>query len=104
MGGFEVLETIRRDPCLQVLPVILLTGCVDPSDVMRGSALRADEYLGKPVSPNLLLNRVKRALSTTANCTQQWARSLPAKAGSGKKVAKRWILTGNSNPGIASQP
>jgi CheY-like chemotaxis protein len=66
MDGFEVLETIRRDPGLQTLPVVLLTGCDDPTDVVRGSELHADEYLCKPVSPNLLLNRVKRLLSTHA--------------------------------------
>jgi CheY-like chemotaxis protein len=71
MNGFEVLETVRCDPGLQMLPVILLTGCDDPTDVTRGSELHADEYLRKPVSPNLLLNRVKRLLATHARGARQ---------------------------------
>jgi len=104
MDGFEVLETVRRDPGLQMLPVILLTGCDDPDDVMRGSELKADEYLGKPVSPNILLNRVKRLLSTHGRGARRWARSLPVSARAGERVAKRWILTGNSYPVVVEEP
>jgi CheY-like chemotaxis protein len=64
MNGFEVLGTIRRDPRLRTLPVILLTGCDDPADIRRGSELRADQYIAKPVRPKILLNRVKQLLST----------------------------------------
>ena len=67
MSGFEVLETIRRDPRLRSLPVILLTGCDDPADIRRGSELGANQYIAKPVSPNILLNRVKQLLSTHAD-------------------------------------
>jgi CheY-like chemotaxis protein len=94
MDGFEVLETIRRDPSLQTIPVVLFTGCDDPADVMRGSKLRADDYLGKPVSPNLLLNRVKRLLSSRAGGSRRWSRSLPGNVGSHERVSKRWIASG----------
>lgn len=104
MDGFEVLETVRRDPGLQMLPVMLLTGSDDPSDVMRGSELRADEYLGKPVSPNILLNRAKRLLSTHGQNAQRWARSLAVSAHSGERAAQRWILTGNHYAGAVEEP
>ncbi|MBZ5617412.1 MAG: response regulator [Acidobacteriia bacterium] len=104
MDGFEVLETVRRDPGLQMLPVILLTGCDDSSDVLRGSELDADEYLGKPVSPTLLLNRVRRRLSTGARNPRRWARSLSESAASGGRLAKRWMLNGSSQPGAGEQP
>jgi CheY-like chemotaxis protein len=89
MNGFEVLETVRRDPGLQRLPVILLTGCDDLTDVMRGAELRADEYLSKPVSPKLLLDRVKRLLSTRACNARRWDRSWPESSGSGERLAGR---------------
>ena len=63
MDGFEVLETIRREPLLEALPVALLTGCDDTQEVSRGAELGADDYLVKPLSPTVLLNRVKRLLS-----------------------------------------
>jgi CheY-like chemotaxis protein len=64
MGGFEVLETVRLDPRLENLPVVLLTACQEDEDVNRGSALRADGYLVKPLSPTLLFNRIKRILNS----------------------------------------
>jgi CheY-like chemotaxis protein len=97
MDGFEVLETIRRDPDVQTLPVMLLTGCDEPRDVVRGSELRADEFLGKPVSPGFLLHRVKRLLSTHGRSTL--ARSLPAGGRSGESAAQRAIPTGHPNAG-----
>jgi CheY-like chemotaxis protein len=94
MNGFEVLETIRRDPGLQTIPVILLTGCDDLTDVMRGAELRADEYLSKPVSPKRLLDRVKRLLSTHACNAPQSARSLPESARSSERLGGSPDATG----------
>lgn len=63
IDGFEVLETIRREPLLSTLPVALLTGCDQDTEVARATALHADDYLIKPLSPTVLLNRVKRILA-----------------------------------------
>jgi CheY-like chemotaxis protein len=98
MNGFEVLETVRRDPCLQTIPVILLTGCDDLSDVVRGAELGADEYLSKPVSPTLLLDRVKRLLSTRTGNVRRWPRSGPERPGSSEGVA------GSPDSGAVERP
>jgi CheY-like chemotaxis protein len=71
MDGFEVLDAVRSDPCLQTLPVMLLTGCDEDRDVKRGVALRADDYLTKPVRPSVLLNRVKRLLAPAGEAKPQ---------------------------------
>jgi DNA-binding response OmpR family regulator len=63
INGLEVLETIRRDPLLSTMPVALLTGCDQETEVERATELRADDYLIKPLSPTVLLNRVKRLLA-----------------------------------------
>lgn len=63
MDGLQVLETIRREPLLEKLPVALLTGCDEPAEAVRAAALHANDYLLKPVSPTVLLNRVKRLLA-----------------------------------------
>ena len=96
MDGFEVLATIRADPGIQMVPVILLTGCNDPADILRGSELHADDYLGKPVSPNILLNRVKRLLSRQDSTARRWDRALPASTASGRTSTRHWIL--NESP------
>jgi CheY-like chemotaxis protein len=96
MDGFEVLQTIRSDLRLETLPVMLLTGCDDPADVARGGALHADAYLAKPVSPNVLLNRVRRLLSTHGSSALRWSRSLPGNGGSAERPSKRWIPVGRA--------
>ena len=63
IDGFEVLQTIRREPLLSTLPVALLTGCDQDTEVARATELHADDYLIKPLSPTVLLNRVRRLLA-----------------------------------------
>ena len=64
MNGFEALRTIRCDPSLEAIPVVLLTGCDDPVDIVRASELHANEYLAKPVDPNVLLTRTRRLIAS----------------------------------------
>lgn len=65
MSGFEVLEAIRQDFLLERTPVALLTSCVEEGEVSRGSELRADDYVAKPVGPTALFNRIRRLLSAS---------------------------------------
>lgn len=48
MDGIEVLETLKRDPSLVRIPVIILSGSTNPADVDAGYALHAAAYLPKP--------------------------------------------------------
>jgi DNA-binding response OmpR family regulator len=61
MDGYEVLAAVRREE----LPVrvLLLTARQQESDVIRGFALGADDYVVKPFSPMELVARLKRLLS-----------------------------------------
>jgi two-component system response regulator MtrA len=56
--GLEVLEGWRSEPGTANLPVILLTALAQESDVERGFALGADDYIVKPFSPRELARRV----------------------------------------------
>ena len=49
MSGYEVLTQIRANPALSTLPVVILTTSRAEEDVVRGYALRANAYVGKPV-------------------------------------------------------
>jgi DNA-binding response OmpR family regulator len=66
MNGFEVLESIRGDPGLRCLPVILLTGSVESEYVSRGLGLGANDYVVKPFGMNGLVQRIRRILAGTA--------------------------------------
>ncbi|HEY8271506.1 MAG TPA: response regulator [Pseudobdellovibrionaceae bacterium] len=57
--GLALLRTIRNQPQLARLPVILLTGKREKADVEKGIQAGADDYVVKPIDPSLLLEKVK---------------------------------------------
>jgi len=60
-NGFEVLETIRQDPLLEKLPVIIISNLGQPSDIERGKALGIIDYFVKArLSVEELVNKVKQ--------------------------------------------
>ncbi len=62
LDGFEVLSAMRNEPALQDVPVIILTSVQQESDVVRGFALGADDYVVKPFNPMELLARLRRVV------------------------------------------
>jgi two-component system response regulator len=47
--GREVLEEMREDPALAIIPVVILTTSEDENDVRRAYQARANCYVTKPV-------------------------------------------------------
>jgi len=67
-NGFEVLETIRQDPLLEKLPVIIISNLGQPSDIERGKALGIIDYFVKArLSIGELVDRVKQEVKITEN-------------------------------------
>lgn len=62
MNGFEVCRRLKSDPRLADIPVIFLTGAVDPEDEQAGLDVGAVDYITKPFSAPLVLARVKAHL------------------------------------------
>jgi CheY-like chemotaxis protein len=62
LNGFEVLETIRADPGLRRLPVILLTASDERDHVVKGLGLGANDYVVKPFGLNGLIRRIRHIL------------------------------------------
>jgi CheY-like chemotaxis protein len=65
--GFTAAEQLRKDPELSKIPVIMLTAFSSKRQessipVSRGFALEAEEYLEKPVTPDVLLATVEKCL------------------------------------------
>ena len=50
MDGREVLQTIKSDPALQRIPVIVLTSSAAEIDVLKSYDLKANSYIVKPVN------------------------------------------------------
>jgi CheY-like chemotaxis protein len=57
--GFEVLERIKADPQLRLIPVLMLTSTDDQVEVNRCYTLGANSYIVKPVQYNAFQERVK---------------------------------------------
>lgn len=47
--GLDVLDEIKSDPVLKLIPVIVLTTSNDEKDILRSYDLHASAYLTKPV-------------------------------------------------------
>jgi DNA-binding response OmpR family regulator len=62
IDGIEVLKEIRHH---SNVPVIVLTGRIEPISTVEGLELGADDYITKPFDPVVLLARVKNAMRHT---------------------------------------
>ena len=62
MNGYQVLEALRADALLRLLPVIVLSASDDAPNVARCIEMGADDYLPKPFDPVLLQARLTACL------------------------------------------
>jgi CheY-like chemotaxis protein len=62
MDGFEVCRTLRTDPRLADVPIVMLSAQSDPRQVEAGYAEGATEYLAKPFNVAELRERVRALL------------------------------------------
>ena len=85
MDGIEVLRRLRQT---SELPVIILTSKDEEIDEILGFNLGADDYIHKPFSQRLLIERVKAVLRRADGADGEAG----AAAGSGKSI-KRGRLT-----------
>lgn len=69
MDGFEVCRRIRADRNTEKLPIIFLTAKSSEVDEINGLNLGANDYIPKPISPSLLIARVKANLRNLENNT-----------------------------------
>jgi two-component system response regulator ChvI len=86
MDGMEVLRRLRAGT---EIPVIMLTSKDDEIDEILGFNLGADDYIHKPFSQRLLLERVKAVLRRAGI----EAPGGPAESAGGSKAIKRGRLT-----------
>jgi len=65
ISGDDVLKSIRGEPAMQTVPVLMLTAKREREDRIEGLELGADDYLTKPFSPRELVLRVQAVLRRT---------------------------------------
>jgi putative two-component system response regulator len=63
IDGYEVCQRLKDNPVTAHIPVIFVTAMTEVADEEKGFALGAVDYITKPVSPPLVLARVKTQLA-----------------------------------------
>jgi len=59
LSGFDVIKALKSNPALNNIPVIFVTALGQGEDEEKGFELGAVDYITKPISPPLVLARVK---------------------------------------------
>lgn len=62
MDGYEVCRQVRSRVETETIPIIFLSAKTEEEDQVRGLMLGADDYLTKPVSPQVIVAHVKAVL------------------------------------------
>jgi CheY-like chemotaxis protein len=62
INGYDVCRTIKNDPELRYIYVIMLTAKGQAAEQERGRVAGADEYIVKPFSPMEILAKIKNIL------------------------------------------
>lgn len=63
LSGWELLESIRREPGHERLPIVFLSAIGDSGNRTRGIRLGADDFLAKPFDPEELLVRIESLIA-----------------------------------------
>jgi putative two-component system response regulator len=67
MDGYEVCQHLKSDPATRDIPVIFLTAKAEVDDEKKGLELGAVDYITKPISPPIVMARVKNHLVIKAS-------------------------------------
>ena len=66
LDGYEVCRQLKHAPKTMHIPVIFLTAKSEIEDELKGFALGAVDYITKPISPPIVMARVKNYLALKA--------------------------------------
>lgn len=66
MCGYDVCRELKADARTRDVPVIFLTSLAEPKDEQRGFDAGAVDYITKPISPPILLARIRTHLALKA--------------------------------------
>ncbi len=97
VDGLEICRVVRGNKATAAIPIIMLTARSEESDRIVGLEIGADDYLGKPFSPNELVARV-RALVRRAQRSAPEAGGGPMAYGTIAVDAERHIITDSGAP------
>lgn len=95
MDGYEVCRRLKQEKGTKDIPVIFLTAMTDMVDEVKGLEVGAVDYVTKPISPPILMARLKTQFQilTEKNKTEQLLKNVLPVA-----VAEELKVTGKTVP------
>ena len=78
LDGFGFCEILRRNPATATIPIIIISAWASQDSRLLGLELGALDYITKPFSPHVLVERVNRFITQRADRT---ANSSPLRSG-----------------------
>lgn len=70
VNGFNLISTLRGLDKYKKLPIIMLTGKREQKDVDRALSVGANDYIMKPIDPDLVISKVKELLSQSVKLSE----------------------------------
>lgn len=67
MGGFDVLQQMKKNCSLSHIPVIFITGATDSFNEAKGLFMGAVDYISKPYDPDIVCIKVKNHIVNKMN-------------------------------------
>jgi len=66
INGYQLCESIKQDPFMHSIPVILLAGAFEPVDEDLAKQVKADDFIIKPFESQELISKINAALSVSS--------------------------------------
>ncbi len=80
MNGYQLCETIKRDPAMNTIPVILLTGAFEPIDEELAKQVLADDFIIKPFESQELISKINAVLTISSVAEAEFAEEAAVEA------------------------
>lgn len=94
LDGYGVLQAFNGNPLLAGIPFIFLTAKTEQSDLRRGMALGADDFLTKPYENGTLLSAVAGRLNRFQHLQPESERVVGSQHNFGASTNRNGLLTG----------
>lgn len=78
INGYQLCETIKRNPATNTIPVILLTGAFEPIDEELAKHVQADDFIIKPFESHELISKINAVLTISSVAEAEFAEEAAA--------------------------
>ncbi len=75
-NGYTLIATIRNGTRNREIPIIMLTGKREKADIERALSVGANDYIVKPIDPDILVSKVKSILQLNESKESNFAAAL----------------------------